>query len=133
MTTAESTYLVWYCQSCKKSCKTQPRSETACKCTNPVRGMRPTRVTQVHQPKPRPLHALSDEEARLRNLARKKQRVRVTYEAEVSEAWLSTGMDGVKHIHFVVTTPDGRRHIVNPELPGLHVEAAPPDAEGNAS
>ncbi|MEU1433981.1 hypothetical protein ABZ438_07770 [Streptomyces sp. NPDC005786] len=130
MTTAETTHLVWYCRACKKSCKTQPRTETACRCANPVRGMRPTQVTQVHAPKLRPLQALSDEEGRLRNLARKNQRVRVTYEAEVSEAWLSSNStDGVKNIHFVVTTPDGRRHIVDPQLPGVHVEAIHTDEE----
>ena len=125
MTTLESTYLVWYCQACKKSCKTQPRTKTACRCTNPVRGMRPTRVTQTHEPKSRPLHALSDEEGRLRSLARKKQRVQVTYEAEVSEAWLVTGADGVKHIQFIVTTDDGSRHHVDPRLPGVRMEAIP--------
>lgn len=130
MTTMESTLLVWYCRACKKSCKTQPRTEIACRCANPVRGMRPTRVTQVHAPQPRPLQALTDEEGRLRNLARKNQRVRVTYEAEVSEAWLSSNStDGIKHIHFVVTTPDGRRHIVDPQLPGMHVEAVHTDEE----
>jgi hypothetical protein len=96
-----------------------------------VRGLRPTKVTQMHRPKVRPMQALTDEEARLRGLARKGQRVRVTYEAEVTDAWLMTGMDGVTRVKLIATTPDGRPHVVDPRLPGLHVEAAP--SEGGAS
>lgn len=128
MITTESTYLVWYCQSCKKSCKTQPRSKTACKCTNPVRGMRPTRVTQVHVPKPRPLHALSDEEARIRALARKGTRVRITFDATVTDATQWTAGDR-RGLEFNLQTPDGRRYSIDPQLPGLHIEAAPADEE----
>ncbi|MDX3183560.1 hypothetical protein PV334_20140 [Streptomyces sp. ME02-7008A-1] len=129
MTTLESTYLVWYCRACKKSCRTQPRTETACRCANPVRGMHPTKVTQTHEPEPRRLHALTDEEGRLRSLARKKQRVRVTYEAEVSEAWLVRGAGDKKRIQFIVTTADGSRHHVDPRLPGVRMEAIPATEE----
>lgn len=129
MTTLESTFLVWYCRACKKSCKTQPRTDTACRCKSPVRGMHPTRVTQTYEPKPRPLQALTDEEGQLRALARKKQRVQVTYEAEVAEAWLVRGSDGDKRIQFIVTTADGSRHHVDPRLSGVRMEAIPADEE----
>ncbi|MER8004817.1 hypothetical protein [Streptomyces sp. NPDC094149] len=129
----ESTLLVWYCRRCDKSCKVQPPDpeQVACKCDNPVPGLRPTRVTVMHTPKPRPLHALSDEEARLRALAHKGTKVRVTFEAEMTEAWRwsSAGRNG---IDFIVTDPDGRRHTVNGSQPGLRIEAIPAD-EGNAS
>ena len=129
----ESTLLVWYCRHCNKSCKVQPPDpeQVACKCANPVTGLRPTRVTVMHTPKPRPMHALSDEEARLRALARKGTKVRVTFEAEMTEAWRwsSAGRSG---IDFIVTDPDGRRHTVNGSQPGLRIEAIPADEE-NAS
>ncbi|MEV4440435.1 hypothetical protein AB0K09_15705 [Streptomyces sp. NPDC049577] len=123
---AESTYQVWYCNRCDKACKIQPPTiKPGCRCANPVPGVRPTLVTQMAQMKPRPVQALTEEEARLRSLARKDQRVTVTYEAEVSKAWLRADANGAKRIQFIVTTPDGRRHVVDPSLPGLHVEAAP--------
>lgn len=120
----ESTLLVWYCRRCDKSCKVQPPdpAQVACRCDNPVPGLRPTRVTVIHAPKPRPLHALTDEEARLRALARKGTRVRVTFEGEIADAWqwsngISRGLD------FIVKSPDGRRHTVNGTQPGLRIEA----------
>ncbi|MFB7312939.1 hypothetical protein [Streptomyces sp. NPDC056192] len=128
----ETTYLVWYCKRprCGKACKIQPPGiEPECRCENPVPGLRPTRVTQMHAEKPRPLQALSDEEGRLRALARNNKRVLVTYEAQIAEAWTSTGRDGLKHVQFIVTTPDGRRHAIDPALPGLHIEAAPAATE----
>ncbi|MEU0393797.1 hypothetical protein ABZ208_13640 [Streptomyces sp. NPDC006208] len=129
--TAETTYQVWYCKRCDKACKIQPPTiEPGCRCENPVPGLRPTLVTQMHQPKLRPMQALTEEEGRLRALARKGRRVQVTYEAEISEAWISPGRDGVKRIQFIVTTADGRRHVVDPALPGLHVEAAPDGEQG---
>lgn len=132
-TLPESTLLVWYCRRCDKSCKVQPPdpAQVACKCDNPVPGLRPTRVTVMHAPKPRPMHALSDEEARLHALARKGTKVRVTFEAEIADAfrWSSAGRSG---IDFVVQSPDGRRHTVNGSQPGLHIEAILSDEE-NAS
>ncbi|PAZ15617.1 hypothetical protein CLM62_12530 [Streptomyces sp. SA15] len=123
-TLPESTLLVWYCRRCDKSCKVQPPDpeQVACRCDNPVPGLRPTRVTVLHAPKPRPLHALSDEEARLRALARKGTKVRVTFEGEIADAlqWSSAGRHG---IDFVVKSPDGRRHPVNGTQPGLRIEA----------
>ena len=120
----ETTLLVWYCRSCDKSCKVQPpdAEQVACKCANPVPGLRPTRVTVMHTPKQRPMHALTDEEARLRALARKGTRVRVTFEGEIADAWqwsngISRGLD------FVVKSPDGRRHPINGSQPGLRIEA----------
>jgi hypothetical protein len=126
----ESTYQVWYCKRCDKACKIQPPTiKPGCRCANPVPGLRPTLVTQMAQTKPRPVQALTEEEGRLRALARKGQRVRVTFEAEITEAWTSAGRDGIKRIQFVVTTPDGRRHSVNPAKHGLQIEAL---AEGES-
>jgi hypothetical protein len=121
----ETTYLVWYCSQCRHACKVQPQVfDPSCKCTTPVVPMSPTQVTQVHAPEARPLHALSDEEGRLRALARKGTKVRVTFEAEVADAiqWSGAGRRGLE---FDLTTADGRRYTVNPQLPGLHIEAAP--------
>jgi hypothetical protein len=125
----ESTLLIWYCQSCRKSCKVQPPAEDpACTCANPVPSLRPTRVTVLATPKTRPVRALDDEEGRLLALARKGTKVRVTFEAEVADAirWSSAGRSG---IDFVVTSPDGRRHAVNGSQPGLHIEAIPADED----
>ena len=120
----ESTLLVWYCRRCDKSCKVQPPDpeQVACRCDNPVPGLRPTRVTILHTPKRRPMHALSDEEGRLRALARKGTKVRVTFEGEIADAW--TWSSGVSRgLQFIVETADGRRHPVDPSLDGLHIEA----------
>jgi hypothetical protein len=119
---SETTLLVWYCQSCRKSCKVQPPAgDPACTCANPVPAMRPTRVTVLATPKTRPLHALDDEEARIRALARKGTKVRVTFEAEVTDAWQWSSA-GRRGIDFVVTSPDGARHTVNGSQPGLRIE-----------
>lgn len=119
----ETTMLVWYCGRCRKSCKVQPPDpeEVTCRCDNPVPGLRPTHVTVVHPPKQRPMRAISDEEGRLRALARKGTKVRVTFDAEISDAmqWTGAGRHG---IDFVVTSPDGRRHTVNGSQPGLRIE-----------
>jgi hypothetical protein len=128
---SESTLLIWYCQSCRKACKIQPPTQDpTCKCANPVPNLRPTKVTEtvIHTPKQRPMHALDDEEARLRALARKGTKVRVIFEAEMTEAiqWSSAGRRG---IDFIVTSPDGRRHTVNTSQPGLRIEAIPADED----
>ncbi|KPI31421.1 hypothetical protein OV320_2637 [Actinobacteria bacterium OV320] len=121
---SETTLLVWYCRSCDKSCKVEPPDpeQVACKCPNPVPGLHPTQVTVMHAPKPRPMHALSDEEARLRALARKGTRVRVIYEGEIADAWQWSSA-GNRGLDFVVTSPDGHCHTVNGQQPGLRIEA----------
>lgn len=123
----ETTYRVWICRTCRKACKVQPQVfEPGCRCKNPVMPLRPTRETQMYAPKPRPMHALSDEEARLRALGRKGTRVRVTFEAEVADAWQwSSG--NTRGLSFIVTTPDGRRHPVDPDLPGVRIEVIADD------
>ncbi|MEU5322960.1 hypothetical protein AB0G67_40350 [Streptomyces sp. NPDC021056] len=123
--TSETTLLIWYCQSCRKSCKVQPPNEDpACTCKTPVPALRPTEVTVLHTPKARPMHALSDEEGRIRALARKGTKVRVTFEAEVVDAmqWSSAGDRGLS---FTVRTSDRRRFTFNPQLEGLYIEGIP--------
>jgi hypothetical protein len=118
----ESTLLIWYCRSCRKSCKVQPPTEDpACQCKTPVPSLTPTRVTVLHTPKQRPMHALSDEEARLRALARKGTRVHVTFEGEIADAvqWSSAGRRG---LDFDIVTADGRRYTVDPALLGVQIE-----------
>lgn len=123
----EATHLFWYCRNCRKSCRVQPPTEQpACRCKNPVPGLHPTQVTVADHPKTRPLHALSDEEARIRALAREGTKVRVTFEAEVAAAIQRSG-GGRRGLEFDVTTADGRRYTVDPDMPGLHIEAAPTD------
>lgn len=124
-TLPETTLLVWYCSRCRKSCKVQPPDpeQIACTCDTPVPSLRPTRVTVLHTPKRRPMHALSDEEARLRALARKGTKVRVTFEGEIADAWQWSG--GISRgLGFVIKSPDGRTHTVDAQQPGLHIEAA---------
>ncbi|MEU1088894.1 hypothetical protein ABZ401_19020 [Streptomyces sp. NPDC005892] len=124
------TILVWYCRRCRKAHKVQPATSmaTACTCKTPVPGLRPTEVTVADQPRPRPLHALSDEEGRIRALARKGTRVRVTFEAEVVDAMQWTAGD--RHgLSYTLTTSDGSRYTIDPQMPGLHIEAAPADEE----
>ena len=120
----ESTLLIWYCSRCRKSCKVQPPDpdQVACRCATPVPSLRPTQVTVLHTPKTRSLHALSDEEARIRALARKGTKVRVTFDATIADAmqWSSAGQRGLE---FTVTTADGRRFTIDPQMPGLRIEA----------
>ncbi|MFJ7999034.1 hypothetical protein ACIQ7D_18065 [Streptomyces sp. NPDC096310] len=124
-----TTLLIWYCRRCRKSCKVQPPSEPAsCRCKTPVPGLHPTEVTVTPEPKRRPMHALSNEEARLRALARKGTRVRITFEATVTDAMQWTAGDR-RGLEFDLTTSDGRRYSVDPQLPGLHVEAVDTDEE----
>lgn len=123
---SETTLLYWYCQACRKSCKVQPPAEDpACQCKTPVPSLHPTEVTVLATPKRRPVHALSDEEARLRALARKGTRVLVTFEAEIADAvqWSSAGRRG---LDFDVTTADGRRYTIDPQLPGVRIERIEP-------
>lgn len=130
----ETTHLIWYCRSCDKSCKVQPPDpdQIACKCATPVPGMRPTEVTVMHAPKQRPIHALSDEEGRLRALARKgtKVRVTITYEGEIADAWQWSSADR-RGLEFVVMTSDGRRHAVDPQRAGVRIEAASDEEVSN--
>lgn len=122
----ESTYLVWYCRQCRHACKVQPQTvEPSCKCATPVPSLRPTRVTVTHEPKIRQMHAVGDAEADLRRLILARARLRITYEADIAEAWTTRGADGTPRIQLIVTTPDGRRHPVDTRLPGVHIEAAP--------
>ncbi|MER5902970.1 hypothetical protein ABT150_23170 [Streptomyces mirabilis] len=126
----ETTYLVWICQQCRSACKVQPEVfKPGCRCANPVPKLRPTVETQMHAPKRRPMHALSDEEARLRELILSRQRLRITFEADIAQAWTVEGAGGVKQIQLIVTTPDGRRHAVDPSQPGVHIEAATSNPE----
>lgn len=129
-TLPETTLLVWYCRHCGKSCKVQPPDpeQVACRCDSPVPGLNPTQVTVMHTPKRRPVHAVGDEEARLRSLARKGTKVRVTFVGEIADAW-QWSTSGSRGIDFVVTSPDGRNHTVNGQQPGLRIEAVPADVE----
>lgn len=119
------TWQIWYCQACGKVARAIPEMNVFCRCAQPVLPLKPTLVTETlaDGPKPRRLQALTDEEARLRALARKGTKVRVTYEGEVAQAWLSDGEDGRRHLNLIVETPDGRRHAVDPDLAHLSVEA----------
>lgn len=124
----ETTYLVWICQQCRRACKVEPQVfEPGCRCEKPVPKLRPTIETQMHAPKRRPMHALSDDEAQLRELILGRRRLRITFEADIAQAWTVDGMDGKRHIQLIVTTPDGRRHAVDPNQPGVHIEAATED------
>ncbi|MFJ6239838.1 hypothetical protein ACIQH0_37965 [Streptomyces griseus] len=126
-TETETTYLVWICQQCRKACKVQPEVfKPGCRCSNPVPKLRPTRETQMHAPTRRPMHALTDKEAQLRELILGRRRLRITFEADIAQAWTAEGATGLKEIHLIVTTPDGRRHAVDPNQPGVHIEAADP-------
>lgn len=130
MPNSETTLLVWYCRACRKSYKVQPPAEEpACRCTTPIPGLSPTEVTMLATPKTRPLQVITDEDARLRALARKGTRVRVTFEAEVSDAWLWGTEGQPKKLELFVTTPDGHRHTIDPQMEGVHVEAMTEDAE----
>lgn len=121
----ETTYLVWICQQCRMACKVQPEVfKPECRCSKPVPKLRPTRETQMHAPKRRPMHALTDKEAQLRELILGRRRLRITFEADIAQAWTVEGMNGAKEIHLIVTTPDGRRHAVDPNQPGVRIEAA---------
>lgn len=124
----ETTHLVWYCRRCDKSCKVQPPDpeQVACKCATSVPGLRPTKVTVMHPPKQRPMHALTDEEGRIRALARKGTKVCVTFEGEIVDAWQWSSA-GNRGIGFIVKSPDGCTHTVRVDQPGLHIEAASDD------
>ncbi|MFJ3084659.1 hypothetical protein ACIPJG_33585 [Streptomyces halstedii] len=124
------TMLVWYCRRCHGACKVQPADamHIVCTCKTPVPGLRPAEVTVAPQPTQRRLHALSDEEARIRALARKGTRVRITFEATVTNATQWTAGDR-RGLEFDLRTSGGRRYSIDPQLPGLHIEAAPADEE----
>ena len=123
MPPSESSWQVWYCQVCRKAARAIPEMPVACECDRPVLPLRPTLVTQVHAPKSRPLQALTEEEGRLRALARRGTRVRVTFEAEVVDAQLWGTAGGPKKLQLFVRTPDGERHPIDPGQAGVHIEA----------
>ncbi|MEU3220108.1 hypothetical protein, partial [Streptomyces sp. NPDC006971] len=121
------TCLVWYCRRCRRACKVVPEQavETGCTCTTPVPQLEPTTVTLTDTSPVRPrLQALSEDEARHRGLARRGQRVTVSFEATVHTAWLSPDGTGQQRITLVVTTDDGRSHTVDTRLTGTRVDAA---------
>lgn len=122
--------LVWYCRRCRMACKVQPADamDVACTCTTPVPGLHPTEVTVAPEPTLRRLHSLSDDEARIRALARKGTRVRITFDATVTDAVQWTAGDR-RGLEFDLRSSDGRRYSIDPQLPGLHIEAAPADEE----
>lgn len=123
---AETTYREWICQSCRHVCRVEPAGavEPGCRCTTPVPKLRPTTVTQMHAPPPGAgLRALSDDEATLHALIRSRRRLRITFEADIAQAWTSDGPGG-REVHLIVTTPDGRRHPVDPSMPGVRIEPA---------
>jgi hypothetical protein len=127
----ETTCLVWYCGNCRNACKVQPQGfDPSCTCATPVVPMHPTRVTQVHAPGARSLHALSDEEGRLRALAHKgtKVRVTVTYEGEIADAWQWSSA-GRRGLGFIVATADGQRHSVDPQREGVRIEGVADEGE----
>lgn len=122
-----TTWQVWPCSACGKVARTVPESPTQCRCAHPVLPLKPKLVTesQVEVPQARRLQALTEEEGRLRDLAREGTRVRLTFDAEVVGTLLATGMDGRTTLSLTVATADGHRHPVNLDLPGLHIEAIP--------
>ncbi|MFD3638268.1 hypothetical protein [Streptomyces griseus] len=124
------TLLVWYCRRCRNACKVQPANamDITCTCKTPVPALHPTEVTVTPESTPRRLHALSDEEARIRALGRKGTRVRITFEATVTSAtqWTAGERRGLE---FDLRTSGGRRYSIDPQSPGLHIEAAPADEE----
>lgn len=86
--------------------------------------MQPTTVTQMHHQPTRPVQALSEEDGRLRAITRRGSKVRITFEAEVADALLSSAAGDLrKKLLLVVTAPDGRRHTIDTELAGWHIEA----------
>lgn len=128
MATAATEQRIWYCRACRCAARVEPAAPDFpldCRCAQPVIPLRPTRVSVYEAPPTRPLQALTDEEAQLRSLARPGTRVRVTFEAEVALAWTAPDGDGVKRVQFIVEGPDGRRHAVDPTLPGVRVERLP--------
>ncbi|GHJ21676.1 hypothetical protein [Streptomyces albus] len=123
--TTEATCDAWYCGRCRSAYKVEPELfAPACRCPQPVYTLRPTRITQMAAV-PSRLRAVTDEDARLRSLARKGRRVRVTLDAEVAEVFRCYvgGREADATLTFIVTTADGRRHAVEPAVPGVHIEA----------
>lgn len=125
MTTASNAHLVWYCRICRHAARVEPVDpdfRPGCQCEHPVLPLLPTEVAACVTAPTRRLQVLTDEEARRRAIGRKGTRVRVTYEAEVTQAWTCADADGVKRVRYMVIAPDGSRHAVDPTLPGVHVE-----------
>ncbi|MGY1439479.1 hypothetical protein [Streptomyces reniochalinae] len=123
--TTEATCNAWYCGRCRAAYKVEPELFTpACKCPRPIYTLRPTHITQMTAV-PSRLRPVTDEDARLRSLARRGRRVRVTLEAEVTEVsrCYSEGREADATLTFIVTTADGRRHAIEPAVPGVHIAA----------
>jgi hypothetical protein len=121
--TSEASWRVWYCQACRRIARAVPELPVGCQCKRPVIPLQPTLVTEVQAPKVRPLQALTEEEGRLRALARRGTAVRVGFDSKVVDAWLTSGTDGRKRVVLVVEAPDGSRIAVDSERDGVHIEA----------
>lgn len=108
-----STTKVWYCGRCRRAYKTEPASESACRCPVPVATMRPTYVTEtaVADHPRRKLHSAGEPDQVRAQFARRGKRVAVTITGTVDQAWTANGED----LTLIVETDDGRRFAVRPE------------------
>jgi hypothetical protein len=128
--TAEIEHHIWYCRRCSGACRAQPADiELACKCKSPVMPIRPTRVTQVVEPPPVRMHALSERETQLRSVVRKGRKVRITFEAVITDAWLEPSWENGRQVNgktivIAVEGPgSGQPVVINTKDPSVIVEA----------